>query len=90
MKVSNFTPDNGGFSTLRVIFFWSLLALGRFLLDRVNSFVSRSFDIVIVGCGAGTLAPRDVTFEHIASKIYFPTTASRSQISPYVPPSDPW
>lgn len=49
MKVSNLTSDNGGCSTLRVISFWSLLAFGRPLLERVGFFVSRSFDIIMVG-----------------------------------------
>jgi len=64
MKVSNFTPANGGFSTLRVICFWSLLTFGRSLLDRVDLLVSRSFDIVVVCCRAGAFTPHDVTFEH--------------------------
>lgn len=57
MKVSNLTPDNGGFSSLRVGSFWSLSAFGKCLLDIVNSFVSRSFDIVVVGSRVVDLAP---------------------------------
>ena len=78
MKVSNFTPDNGGFSTLRMMCFWSLLAFGRSLLDRLNSFVSRSFDIVVVGWKAGGLAPRDVTFEHYKTTSTFPPLLQHS------------
>ena len=70
MKVSNFRPDKGGFSTSRVMCFWSLLAFGRSLLDSVGSFVSRSFDIVVVGCGALAFAPCDVTFVRISEATY--------------------
>jgi len=83
MKVSNFTPDNGGFSRLRVISFWSLLAFGRSLLD--NSVVSRSFDIVIVGWKVGALAPRDVTFVHWKQYLF-----SHRCVQRYAPTPAPW
>jgi len=57
MKVSNLMLDNGGLSSLRVGSFWSLSAFGRCLLDIVNSSVSRSFDIVVVGFKVVDLAP---------------------------------
>ena len=75
MKVSNLTPDNGGFSTVRVGSFWSLLAFGRFLFDGVNSLVSRSFDIVVVGWKVVDSAPCDVILERCKHEVYSPTAS---------------
>lgn len=63
MNVSNLTLANGGCSTLRVGSFWSLLAFGRSLFETSSFFVSRSSDIVIVGCEVQVVdfAPHDIT-----------------------------
>ena len=76
MKVSSLTSDNGGFSTLRVMYFWSLLAFGRSFVDREESFVSRPLDIVIAGCKVVALAPHDITFKALHT-VDFPTPLSQ-------------
>lgn len=83
MKVSNSTPDNGGSSTLRVMFFSSLLAFGRSFLETAGSFVSRPSDIVVVGCKIGALAPRDVTFGHSKQKFIFPPLRLQTTNAPF-------
>lgn len=79
IMVLNSTPDNGGFSMPRVRCFSSLLAFGRSFVDGVGSFVSRPFDIVIVGRKVAVSALCDVTFEHCKQNL-FSHSASKSHI----------